>query len=53
VLGLLWLATSLLRLSPKLWESGELRNRSDWLAAYLIGIPSAYWLLERVAQFAW
>jgi hypothetical protein len=53
VLGLLWLATSLLRLSPKLWESGELRNRSDWLAAYLIGIPSAYWLIERVAQFAW
>lgn len=31
--------------------SGVLTRRADLLAAYLIGIPSAYWLIERVSQF--
>ncbi len=53
VLGLLWLVSALLRLPPKLWESGALRQRSDICAAYVIGIPSACWLIERVAQFSW
>ena len=51
VLGLLWLASKLLKLAPKWWESGALRSRSDLCAAYVIGIPSAYWLIDRVAQF--
>jgi hypothetical protein len=28
-----------------------LSRRADLLAAYVIGIPSAYWLIERVMQF--
>jgi hydrogenase/urease accessory protein HupE len=51
VLGLLWLASKLLKLAPKWWESGALRSRGDLCAAYVIGIPSVYWLIDRVAQF--
>lgn len=32
-------------------RSGVLTRRADLLAAYLIGVPSAYWLIERVSQF--
>lgn len=32
-------------------RSGVLARRADLLAAYLIGVPSAYWLIERVSQF--
>lgn len=31
--------------------AGLPRRRMDLLAAYVIGVPSAYWLIERVAQF--
>lgn len=31
--------------------SGGATRRADLLAAYIIGIPSAYWLIERLAQF--
>ena len=27
------------------------RQRMDLIAAYVIGIPSSYWLIDRVAQF--
>jgi len=27
------------------------RKRMELVAAYVIGIPSSYWLIERVAQF--
>jgi hypothetical protein len=27
------------------------RRRTDFVAAYLIGIPAAYWLIDRVVQF--
>jgi len=31
--------------------TAALNRRIDLLAAYVIGVPSAYWLIERVAQF--
>ena len=53
VLALMWMVNVLLRLPSRQWESGAWRKRSDQLAAYVIGIPSAYWLIERVARFSW
>jgi hydrogenase/urease accessory protein HupE len=32
-------------------SGGVMAQRIDLLAAYVIGVPSAYWLIERVAQF--
>jgi len=32
-------------------SSSVLARRGELAAAYLIGVPSAYWLIERVAQF--
>lgn len=51
LLSLVWLGGKVLRLAPLAWHEGKLRARSDLLAAYVIGIPSAYWLIDRVAQF--
>lgn len=48
LLALLWLlGKSLLRWVP----AQVLQARAQLLAAYVIGVPSAYWLIERVAQF--
>lgn len=39
------------RLLPVAVNNHSLRQRSDLVAAYVIGVPAAYWLIERVAQF--
>lgn len=36
---------------PGVAEAAALTRRLDLAAAYLIGVPSAYWLIERVAGF--
>ena len=39
------------RVLPVATRSLLVRRRTDLVAAYLIGIPSAYWLIDRVVQF--
>lgn len=51
VMALVWMASNALKLSVKDAVS-QFRRRSDLLASYLIGIPAAYWLIDRVAQFS-
>ena len=36
---------------PAVARSEGVARRMDLLASYVIGVPSAYWLIERVAQF--
>lgn len=48
VVGLVLLAVRCLPLGG---DHLSMRRRSDLAAAYLIGIPSAYWFIERVSQF--
>lgn len=40
-----------MRTQHALTEDEVLVRRMDLLASYVIGVPSAYWLMERVAQF--
>lgn len=47
--AILVLAT--IRIWPAAGNSVLARRRTDQLAAYLIGIPAAYWLIDRVVQF--
>jgi len=51
VLALVALGRRLLPVAGMSAASGVMIRRSELLAAYVIGIPSAYWLIERVAQF--
>lgn len=51
VFVLLTLVSLILRAGKKEWEDGKLRIRSDMLASYVIGVPAAYWLIQRLAQF--
>lgn len=48
----------LVTIAQRLWRSGTgetgqgfTGRRADLVASYLIGIPAAYWLIDRVAQF--
>lgn len=51
VLVLVGLGRRLLPAADFPTASGVLTRRSELLAAYVIGIPSAYWLIERMAGF--
>lgn len=57
VAGLVWLLQTLAKARnlgspvPAGAEEPLARRRMDMTAAYVIGVPSAYWLFERVAQF--
>ncbi|HTQ99544.1 MAG TPA: HupE/UreJ family protein [Candidatus Acidoferrum sp.] len=51
VFALLWLAGKMLRLQPAHWQDGRWRTRSELLASYVIGVPAAFWLIDRVARF--
>lgn len=49
VMALVFVAQRMMRL--ELHQQGLARTRADLLASYLIGIPAAYWLIDRVSQF--
>lgn len=52
VLGLVFCLQRVRGLRPPVAiGTGVSSRRADLMAAYVIGIPSAYWLFERVAQF--
>jgi len=51
VLALVALVRRLLPVPEVSAASGVLVQRGELMAAYVIGVPSAYWLIERVAQF--
>jgi hydrogenase/urease accessory protein HupE len=57
VVAVVWLLQGLVkarnRTSPVAEGAGAAlaQRRMDLAAAYVIGVPSAYWLIERVAQF--
>jgi hydrogenase/urease accessory protein HupE len=51
VMALVLLLRKLLVPAAAVTASGILAQRSELLAAYVIGVPSAYWLIERVSWF--
>jgi hydrogenase/urease accessory protein HupE len=51
VVGLVLLLRRAVREQQAVVPGGALARRMDLLASYVIGVPSAYWLIERVAQF--
>jgi hydrogenase/urease accessory protein HupE len=51
VMALVLVAKRLLHLELEQRGQGTVSSRTDLLAAYLIGVPAAYWLIDRVAQF--
>jgi hydrogenase/urease accessory protein HupE len=52
VIGLVLLLRKAARMRGQLVGRAEVpTRRMDLLASYVIGVPSAYWLIERVAQF--
>ncbi|MES2607080.1 MAG: HupE/UreJ family protein [Pseudomonadota bacterium] len=50
VMALVLVAVRALKWQPTT-SHDTFRRRSDLLASYIIGIPAAYWLIDRVAQF--
>jgi hypothetical protein len=51
IMTLLVVMQRLIRQPPTANSGVVLARRTELLAAYIIGIPSAYWLIERVAPF--
>jgi len=52
IVAVICLALFVGRLLPAVLDSQYVRRCTDLATAYLIGIPSAYWLIERVWQFS-
>jgi hydrogenase/urease accessory protein HupE len=50
-MGVVILCRNLVLKSGVVEQEAVLTRRADLASAYLIGIPSTYWLIERVAQF--
>ncbi len=51
IMALVWLLNSLAGKRSGNAGSEVLVRRTDMVAAYVIGVPAAYWFIDRVAQF--
>jgi HupE / UreJ protein len=51
VVGLVFLVSRLVTPRISINSATLLVQRSNLMAAYVIGVPASYWLFERIAQF--
>lgn len=51
IMALVYLLQTLARSAPVMRTGNVATRRIDLLAAYVIGVPAAYWFIDRVAQF--